>query len=150
MAKECSENRNDDVVEKNCSQIEEKKSDSSSTNSTSGESKKRALKRKQYDKVGNKPKEKIHAICSSSNESMELDSGDQLNLDKSKILEKTISEINVENNNVTMATKKTPKRKLEFDKETDYLEIDIGENMNWRKNAQKIEMMTLLRRIVHK
>ena len=130
LAKECSENRNDDVVEKNCSQIEEKKSDSSSTNSTSGESKKRALKRKQYDKVGNKPKEKIHAICSSSNESMELDSGDQLNLDKSKILEKTISEINVENNNVTMATKKTPKRKLEFDKETDYLEIDIGENMN--------------------
>ena len=130
LAKECSENRNDDVVEKNCSQIEEKKSDSSSTNSTSGESKKRALKRKQYDKVGNKSKEKIHAICNSSNESMELDSGDQLNLDKSKILEKTISEINVENNNVTMATKKTPKRKLEFDKETDYLEIDIGENMN--------------------
>jgi hypothetical protein len=51
-------------------------------------------------------------------------------LDKSKILEKTISEINVENNTVTMATKNTPKRKLEFDKETDYLEIDIGENMN--------------------
>jgi len=45
-------------------------------------------------------------------------------------LEKTISEINVENNTVTMATKKTPKRKLEFDKETDYLEIDNGENMN--------------------
>ena len=130
LAKECSENRNDEVVEKNCSQIEEKKSDSSSTNGTSGESKKRALKRKQNDKERNKSKEKVHTICNSSNESMKLDSGDQLYLDKSKILEKTISEINIENDTVTMATKKTPKRKLEFDKDTDYLEINIGEHMN--------------------
>jgi hypothetical protein len=101
--------------------------------------KKRLCRRKQkFGKEANEPKEKI---CNTNNEH-EIDDGDQTNLDKSKTLKMTKSKAKAKNDTETMATRKTVKRKLAFDKETDEFENDIikkrSRSMKINKDANEI------------
>jgi hypothetical protein len=124
----------------NKSPIGEKKSDSCNSKvKFISNKKKRLCRRKQkFGKEANEPKEKI---CNTNNEH-EIDDGDQTNLDKSKTLKMTKSKAKAKNDTETMATRKTVKRKLAFDKETDEFENDIikkrSRSMKITKDANEI------------